>query len=119
MSNTEDRSLDFETLAVRAGQHRTAESEHAEPIFATSSYVFESAAAAAARLICAMNLARAVLVVLVSTLLLSLRAFYHGGKTPQQADELGRQVGMTKWSKHVFAHMEAHCGKTHDQQCYK
>lgn len=39
----------FETLAVRAGQHRTAEGEHAEPIFPTSSYVFENAAAAAAR----------------------------------------------------------------------
>jgi O-succinylhomoserine sulfhydrylase len=39
----------FETLAVRAGQHRTAEQEHAEPIFPTSSYVFENAAAAAAR----------------------------------------------------------------------
>lgn len=41
--------LGFETLAVRAGQHRTAEGEHAEPIFPTSSYVFENAAAAAAR----------------------------------------------------------------------
>jgi len=40
---------DFETLAVRAGQTRTAEGEHSEPIFPTSSYVFESAAAAAAR----------------------------------------------------------------------
>lgn len=49
MSETEDQSLGFETLAVRAGQHRTAESEHAEAIFPTSSYVFESAAAAAAR----------------------------------------------------------------------
>ena len=49
MSDTEDQSFRFETLAVRAGQHRTAESEHAEPIFPTSSYVFESAAAAAAR----------------------------------------------------------------------
>ncbi len=39
----------FETLAVRAGQHRTAEHEHAEPIFPTSSYVFDSAADAAAR----------------------------------------------------------------------
>ena len=39
----------FDTLAVRAGQHRTAEGEHAEAIFPTSSYVFESAAAAAAR----------------------------------------------------------------------
>lgn len=44
-----DTSLGFDTLAVRAGQHRTAEQENAEPIFPTSSYVFESAAAAAAR----------------------------------------------------------------------
>jgi O-succinylhomoserine sulfhydrylase len=49
MSDKEDQSLGFETLAVRAGQHRTAEFEHAEAIFPTSSYVFESAAAAAAR----------------------------------------------------------------------
>ena len=49
MSDTEDQSFRFDTLAVRAGQHRTAESEHAEPIYPTSSYVFESAAAAAAR----------------------------------------------------------------------
>jgi O-succinylhomoserine sulfhydrylase len=39
----------FETLAVRAGQHRTEEQEHSEPIFPTSSYVFKSAAQAAAR----------------------------------------------------------------------
>lgn len=37
------------TLAIRAGQVRTPEGEHAEPIFTTSSYVFGSAAAAAAR----------------------------------------------------------------------
>ena len=37
------------TLAVRAGQHRTAEGEHAEPLFLTSSYVFENAAEGAAR----------------------------------------------------------------------
>ncbi|HEY7773825.1 MAG TPA: O-succinylhomoserine sulfhydrylase [Marinagarivorans sp.] len=37
------------TLAIRAGIHRTAEGEHAEPIFATSSYVFSSAEEAAAR----------------------------------------------------------------------
>lgn len=37
------------TLAVRAGQVRTQEGEHAEPIFTTSSYVFASAADAAAR----------------------------------------------------------------------
>nr|WP_255527235.1 O-succinylhomoserine sulfhydrylase [Methylococcus sp. BF19-07] len=39
----------METRAVRAGQRRTMEQEHAEPIFATSSYVFGSAAEAAAR----------------------------------------------------------------------
>lgn len=39
----------FDTLAVRAGQQRTAEHEHAEPIFPTSSYVFDNAAQAAAR----------------------------------------------------------------------
>jgi O-succinylhomoserine sulfhydrylase len=39
----------FETLAVRAGQQRTHEGEHAEAIFPTSSYVFASAADAAAR----------------------------------------------------------------------
>jgi len=39
----------FETLAVRAGQQRTAEGEQSEPIFPTSSYVFKSAAQAAAR----------------------------------------------------------------------
>ncbi len=37
------------TLAVRSGQVRTAEGEHAEPIFTTSSFVFENAAQAAAR----------------------------------------------------------------------
>lgn len=37
------------TLAIRAGQTRTHEGEHAEPIFTTSSYVFRTAAEAAAR----------------------------------------------------------------------
>jgi O-succinylhomoserine sulfhydrylase len=37
------------TRAVRSGQVRTAEGEQSEPIFTTSSYVFESAAQAAAR----------------------------------------------------------------------
>lgn len=41
--------LDFATLAVRAGQLRTEEGEQSEPIFPTSSYVFGSAAEAAAR----------------------------------------------------------------------
>lgn len=36
------------TLAVRAGQHRTHEAEHSEALFLTSSYVFSSAADAAA-----------------------------------------------------------------------
>ena len=39
----------FATRAVRAGQIRTHEGEHAEPIFPTSSYVFDSAEQAAAR----------------------------------------------------------------------
>jgi len=39
----------IDTLAVRSGQTRTAEGEHSEPIFTTSSYVFDSAEAAAAR----------------------------------------------------------------------
>ncbi len=48
MSGFED-DYSFDTLAVRAGQERTAEGEHSEPIFTTSSYVFASAAEAAAR----------------------------------------------------------------------
>lgn len=40
---------EFETLAVRAGHQRTSEGEHAEAIFPTSSFVFTSAAEAAAR----------------------------------------------------------------------
>ncbi|CAA0087938.1 O-succinylhomoserine sulfhydrylase [Zhongshania aliphaticivorans] len=40
---------ELDTRAVRAGQVRTAEGEHAEPIFMTSSYVFASASEAAAR----------------------------------------------------------------------
>jgi O-succinylhomoserine sulfhydrylase len=39
----------FDTLAVRAGQHRTPEAEHGDPMFFTSSYVFRTAADAAAR----------------------------------------------------------------------
>lgn len=39
----------LDTLAVRAGQHRSAEGEHSEALFLTSSYVFASAAEAAAR----------------------------------------------------------------------
>ncbi|MAT93270.1 MAG: O-succinylhomoserine sulfhydrylase [Halioglobus sp.] len=39
----------IDTLAIRGGIHRTGEGEHAEPIFLTSSYVFDDAAQAAAR----------------------------------------------------------------------
>ena len=39
----------LDTLAVRAGIVRTSEGEHAEPVFLTSSYVFDNAADAAAR----------------------------------------------------------------------
>ncbi|GAA3911171.1 O-succinylhomoserine sulfhydrylase [Litoribacillus peritrichatus] len=46
-SDLTDSSI--ETYAVRGGQIRTAEAEHSEPIFTTSSYVFNSAAEAAAR----------------------------------------------------------------------
>jgi len=49
MSHDDQEHWGFDTRAVRAGQHRTAEGEHSEPIFPTSSYVFASAAAAAAR----------------------------------------------------------------------
>ena len=46
-SSSQDFHVD--TLAVRAGQRRGPEGEHAEPIYLTSSYVFDSAADAAAR----------------------------------------------------------------------
>jgi O-succinylhomoserine sulfhydrylase len=39
----------LETLAIRTGHARTLEGEHGEPIFTTSSFVFDSAAEAAAR----------------------------------------------------------------------
>ncbi|MES1190266.1 MAG: O-succinylhomoserine sulfhydrylase [Steroidobacter sp.] len=39
------------TLAIRAGHARTHEGEHAEPIYATSSFVFNSAAEAASRFV--------------------------------------------------------------------
>jgi O-succinylhomoserine sulfhydrylase len=56
--NTDDKQTDLQellksahldTLAVRAGQIRTPEGEHCEPIFTTSSYVFDDASSAAAR----------------------------------------------------------------------
>jgi O-succinylhomoserine sulfhydrylase len=44
-----DEPQGFETLAIRAGQVRSQENEHNEAIFPTSSYVYNSAAQAAAR----------------------------------------------------------------------
>lgn len=38
----------MQTIAVRAGQHRSDEGEHNDPIYTTSSYVYQSAADAAA-----------------------------------------------------------------------
>lgn len=39
----------LETIAIRSGHRRSSEHEHSEPIFATSSFVFDNAAQAAAR----------------------------------------------------------------------
>lgn len=47
--NSDLDGVGFDTLAVRAGQHRTPEGEHSEALFPTSSYVFRTAADAAAR----------------------------------------------------------------------
>lgn len=47
MNNVTDYG--FDTRAVRGGQARTCEGEHNDPIFVTSSFVFESARQAAAR----------------------------------------------------------------------
>lgn len=44
-----EAELGFDTLAIRAGYQRTHEAEHNEAIFTTSSYVYNSAAQAAAR----------------------------------------------------------------------
>ena len=49
MNELDTGGLDFDTLAVRAGQVRTGEQEHNDPIFLTSSFTFASAAEAAAR----------------------------------------------------------------------
>jgi len=44
-----DEEWSFDTLALRAGRQLSAEGEHSEPIHLTSSFVFKSAAEAAAR----------------------------------------------------------------------
>lgn len=43
------KRLNFDTLAVRAGQERSQFNEHSEALYLTSSFVFENAAQAAAR----------------------------------------------------------------------
>lgn len=49
MTKPDSRQYGLNTLAVRAGQVRSPEGEHSEPVFATSSFVFRNAAEAAAR----------------------------------------------------------------------
>ena len=49
MSKTIGEQGDFETRAVRAGTERSQFNEHSEALFLTSSFVFDSAAQAAAR----------------------------------------------------------------------
>lgn len=49
MTDFDWREYSLETQAIRAGQRRTHEDEHSIPIFATSSYVFESAEQASLR----------------------------------------------------------------------
>lgn len=46
---TDEDNWGIATKAIRSGLNRSPEGEHSEPIFATSSYVFNSAAEAAAR----------------------------------------------------------------------
>ncbi|TDO16685.1 MULTISPECIES: O-succinylhomoserine sulfhydrylase [Halomonas] len=47
--HTSASQWELETLAIRAGHQRTHEQEHGEPIFPTSSFVYGSAAEAAAK----------------------------------------------------------------------
>ena len=47
----QQNAYQLETLAIRAGTHRTEFNEHSEALFLTSSFVFDSAAQAAARFI--------------------------------------------------------------------
>jgi len=49
MTEFEWQDYALETQAIRAGQRRTGEDEHSIPIFATSSYVFDSAEQASLR----------------------------------------------------------------------
>ncbi|MCO6440432.1 MAG: O-succinylhomoserine sulfhydrylase [Nitrococcus mobilis] len=49
MTDIDFREFGIATQALRAGQRRTNEQEHSEPIFPTSSFTFQSAAEAAAK----------------------------------------------------------------------
>jgi O-succinylhomoserine sulfhydrylase len=49
MNDFDWQDYSLETQAIRAGHHRTPEGEHSMPIFATSSYVFDSAEQASLR----------------------------------------------------------------------
>lgn len=49
MKDLDPNQFDVETLAIRTSQLRTDEMAHSDPIFLTSSFVYESAAQAAAR----------------------------------------------------------------------
>jgi O-succinylhomoserine sulfhydrylase len=49
MSKFDPSKYDIQTRSIRAGQSRTHENENSEPIFLTSSFVFDNAAEAAAR----------------------------------------------------------------------
>ena len=49
MDGHDPDEFDFETRAIRAGIERSDQGEHSEAIYATSSFVFASAAEAAAR----------------------------------------------------------------------
>jgi len=49
MSKKQEKIPGFATRAIRSGINRTRENEHSEPIFPTSSFLFESASEAAAR----------------------------------------------------------------------
>ena len=49
MNDYDEQELDFATLACRVGTDMTAEQEHSDPMFLTSSFCFKNAAEAAAR----------------------------------------------------------------------
>ena len=49
MSHQDDIEYQLDTLAIRTGHTRSFEGEHSEPIFLTSSFVYENAAEAAAK----------------------------------------------------------------------